>query len=497
MAKYRVSPGISRLSSSRRKTCVIGGRRSRWIAISILGSLFLSLPAFSADFFVRKGAGGANSGKDWTNAWNEMSSINFGAVSCGDTIWIAGGSYTSALKVTGKSCSSGAILTINRVLGTDTTAISAAGWNPAYDSQVVLPGISVPGPAAYITIDGRKWQGGTEGSGGILVLIPGSSGDGIDASNTGSSGPAIDHITWSYIEVYGPSCVESGSCTGGGVIGVNIMPYCSTANRSNMLLDHLSIHRTGEAIRGCGWNASTLQHSLIYDTHNDGQQHEDILYSNPPYQNVIWRYNKIFMSPNDGIFFEGSTGAANWAFYGNVLYHSGGSLITFKPGSSYGPVLIYNNVFENDNKFGDYQPGWLNFTGNMLAGSAVVNNIFENISSTGGGGTPPGADYNAYSTSVGKGDSGAHSFTFNPGTLGASSMFVSENPSNPIAADFHLTSTGFANFGNKGVALPAPYNMDADGNFRGSGRGWDIGAFQYQGTSDGPAPPTQLTETVH
>jgi hypothetical protein len=350
-----------------------------------------------------------------------------------------------------------------------------------------------------MTFDGRKWQGGTEGSGGIHVVISGNSGEGIDASNTGSTGPAIDHITWTYIEIQGPACVESQSCSGGGVVGVQIMPYCSNANRTNMLFDHLSVHRTGEAFRGCGWANSTIQYSLIYDTHNDGQQHEDLLYSNAPYQNVTWRYNKIFMSPNDGIFFEGSTGAANWAFYGNMVYHSGGAIITFKTGSNYGPVFIYNNIFENDGKFGDYQPGWIDFTGNMASGSQVINNIYENIDNKG---TAPGADYNAYSTSVGKGDNGSHSFTYNPGTLGSSTMFVNESPSNPVAADFHLTSSGLSTFGGKGKNLGAQYMKDADGNVCAStDASCNLGPYQSDEASSSPpsnppSAPTNLNAIV-
>jgi hypothetical protein len=438
---------------------------------------------YSANYYVRHGATGTNNGSSWTNAWNEMNQINSSTLACGDTVWIAGGSYTTTLRIS-KTCTAGAILTLNRVRATDSTAVAAAGWNAAYDSLVVLPSIDVGGPAAYITISGRIAYG-------IQVLIPGTSGDGIDGGEGTSSGTSqpIDHITFSYIEIYGPACVTSGNCTGSGVVGVNIMPYCQSANRTNLLFDHMSIHRTGEAIRGCGWSDSTIQYSLIYDTANDGQQHEDILYSNPPYQNVTWRYNKIFMSPNDGIFFEYGTGAVNWAFYGNVVYHSGGELIVFKTGSSYGPVYIYNNVFENDGTFGDYQPGWLDFTGPMVGGE-VANNVFENITVVS---QPPNANHNAYSLS-GVSDGGAGSFYYSPGNLGASTMFVNESPGAPVSADFHLTATGASTFA-KGKALAAPYNQDPDGNSRGTGGSWDVGAYQYPSTT--PPAPTNLNGTVH
>jgi hypothetical protein len=443
---------------------------------------------FGANFYVRKGAAGANNGSSWTDAWNEMNQIKFSAVGCGDTIWIAGGTYASSLSGS-KSCTAGNVLTINRVRSTDAAAAAAPGWNASYDSLVVLPNIDVPGPAAYMTISGRIPYG-------IQVLIPGTEGDGIDGGEGSGSGVAqpIDHITWTYIEVYGPSCVESSGCTNSGVVGVNIMPYCGSANRTNMLFDHMSIHRTGEAFRGCGWDHSTVQYSLIYDTHNDGPQHEDILYSNPPYQNVTWRYNKIFMTPNDGIFFEGGQGAVNWAFYGNVVYHSGGWLICFKVGSTYGPVYIYNNTFENDGTFGAYSPAFLGFSG--MSGGEVANNVFENVT-TNAESSPPNPNHNAYSIS-GASDGGTGSFTYSLGTLGASTMFVNESPSNPIAADFHLTAAGAKEFAN-GKALAAPYDVDPDGNIRGANGSWTIGAYTGQGTAQGgtPGTPTNLTGVVH
>lgn len=441
----------------------------------------MTASCFGSNYYVRKGATGSNNGTDWNNAWNEMSQINFSTLKCGDTVWIAGGNYTTPLKGN-KTCTSGAVLTFNRVLPDDAAATSAAGWNTAYASLATLPNINIPGPSAYITINGRTPYG-------IQVAIPGSSGDGIDGGAGSGSAQPIDHITFSYIEVVGPACVTSGNCTGGGVIGVNVMPYCSGANRTNLLFDHMSVHRTGEAFRGCGWDQSIVQYSLIYDTNNDGQQHEDILYSNPPYQNVTWRYNKIFQSPNDGLFFEGSTGAVNFAFYGNVVYHSGGWLMCFKTGSNYGPVYIYNNTFENDGTFGDYQPGWLGFA-NMAAGSEVANNVFENITSNAQT-APPNANHNAYSTGN---DNGNGSITFNPGKLGASTMFVNESPGNPIAADFHLTATGASTFAN-GKPLPSPYDKDPDGNTRGSGGSWTMGAYQAAGSAQ-PAPPTNLNGVV-
>lgn len=452
----------------------------------------LGVRAFAGDFYVRKGASGTNRGTDWVNAWNELSQINFSAITCGDTVWIAGGTYDTALRGN-KSCAADHVLTLSRVRSTDTAPTSASGWSPAYDSQVVLHYIDIPGPSAYITITGRILNG-------MLVAIPGTSGDGIDGGNGSGDGvnQPIDNITFSYIEVYGPPCVTSGDCTNQGVIGVNIMPYCHGADRTHLLFDHMSVHRTGEAFRGCGWDQSVVQYSLIYDTHNDGQQHEDILYSNPPFQNVTWRYNRIYQSPNDGIFFEYGPGAVNFAFYGNVVYHSGGWLMCFKAGfgNTYGPVFIYNNVFENDNSFGDYQPAFLGFS-NMAPGSELANNVFENVSPTAED-APPNASHNAYTISSSV-DGGLNSLHYAPGIVGASVLFVNEAPASPEAADFHLTARGASTLAS-GKPLPAPYNVDPDGNLRGAGGSWTIGAYQAtaagESSSSATVPPIPVIQTT-
>ena len=87
-----------------------------------------AVQGFSANYYVRKGATGANNGSSWTNAWNEMSQINFSAVSCGDTIWLAGGSYGTSLAAV-KDCSGGSKLTIEKVLSTDSVPVGSPGWN--------------------------------------------------------------------------------------------------------------------------------------------------------------------------------------------------------------------------------------------------------------------------------------------------------------------------------------------------------------------------------
>src|ERR1035438_10327924 len=116
-----------------------------------LAFLLLVSPVFSANWYVRKGASGSSNGTSWTNAWNELSSINSSSVACGDTVWLAGGTYTTNLTVS-KNCTSSSQLTIQSVLSSDSVPTSAAGYTAAVLNQVVVQDASfVTSSGAYIT----------------------------------------------------------------------------------------------------------------------------------------------------------------------------------------------------------------------------------------------------------------------------------------------------------------------------------------------------------
>lgn len=69
-----------------------------------------------------------------------------------------------------------------------------------------------------------------------------------------------------------------------------------------------------------------------------------------------------------------------------------------------------------------------------------------------------------------------------PFAIGARPSFASFNPT----PGQHLYG---------GIALPAPYNVDPNGNLRGTDGHWDRGAYQFIG-SGVPIPPTNLTVVV-
>lgn len=433
--------------------------------------LFAAIAPFAhgANWFVHKQSTGTNAGTSWTNAFQDMGSINFSSVACGDTIWLGGGTYSDTLAAV-KNCSAGATLNIKRVLSTDAVPVAAPGWSSSFDSQVILlnwsgfAGIRLNG-INNVIIDGR--QGNPMGSSpvpmGISLQCTTTQCDGIN------DGAGNSNYTIQYVEVYGPPCVETATCVGNGASGVNL-PFGGSGFNYN----HDYIHRWGEALRSANWNGVTIERNWIADTHNDHIQHEDIWYENggsTAFVNVTWRYNFIWMSPNDGMFFD--NGGQNGLFdYGNVYFHSGGQLMTFKSvGTKATNIFVYNNVFENDTTFGDFQPAWIDWTNVNTSSGAFKNNIMQqtyNVS------TPPSPDYNGYDANGVGTDSGAHTFTYSP-SLGT--QFVNYSPGSPLLADFHLSTTGQTTF-KTGTTLASPYNVDMDGNTRGSTGFWTIGAYQ-------------------
>ncbi len=410
--------------------------------------------------YVLKGAKGSNSGSSWTDAWSEMSQIGWSSVACGDTIWIGGGTYTSGLTIN-KTCTASTPLTIQSVLSTDSVPAAAAGYTSAVLGQVIIlnGGVNLSG-GAFVTLSGRVGSP-TEDNFGISVQC--TSQGGCDAFSGAGSGN-LTNFTVTYVEMYGPACVLDENCGGGGASGFNVAP--SNNKVVNLLLDHDWIHRWGEAIRTSNWSNAIIQYTDIDTTHNDGPQHEDVMY-NYAQTNLTMRYNRIWNSPNDGIFFDFG-GTNGFYFYGNVFYGSGGEYIVFKSGYTNAVnVYIYNNVFEANGN-GDYSYGWLDFNGASSSSGAVQNNVFENVAVSG---TMPSPNYNAYSVSSYK-DKGAQSFLYTPGT-----QFVNEpNPNDYAAADFQLTAAGKTTFG-RGVALAAPYNQNPDAATRGAGGIWNIGAY--------------------
>jgi hypothetical protein len=372
-------------------------------------------------------------------------------VNPGDTIYVAAGTYSGQLTI-GKSGVSGALITIERVRSTDIAATRAAGWNPAFDGQVIQTvangssGIYIyNGLGSFVTVDGRinaGWKiNDSDNSSGVAI-----------------GGSGANNVTLRYIQVWGPGVINQTSDVRGfdltpnsGSMNNLVMQYCEVANggdscmyltlANNALIEYSSFHDAGAI------NAATFHPNTIYC----GQ-----------ITNSTFRYNKLYNIAVEGLFF-GDSGNQNVLIYGNLFYQgsapvNSGRAIEFDNASGGNTgLLVYDNTFVG-----------LPLGVRLDSATSFSNCSFEN-----------NIVYNT-TTSFQSGWSSTYNFYSDP-TSEANSIGNGSNPfMNSNGFDYHLTSTTGASYpSQKGTNLRSPYNFDMDGDARPSSGPWDMGAYEF------------------
>jgi hypothetical protein len=149
-------------------------RRNYWIhsqvravsTKSLLLALFMivsfSMRCFSASYYVDNSVASSGNGSSWGSAWRSFSSINWGIVNAGDTIYISGGStsktYNETLTV-GKSGLSGNSITIAR------------GVDAGHNGTPILPKLAIS-DRNYVAVKRLNIRNGSSDE---AVYISGSS----------------------------------------------------------------------------------------------------------------------------------------------------------------------------------------------------------------------------------------------------------------------------------------------------------------------------------
>jgi hypothetical protein len=469
------------------------------IALKILiaiATLLFGCNAYATNWYVRPSSAGSSTGADWNNAWS-LSGISWGSVKPGDTIWLAGGTYTSPLVVQASGSSSAPIL-IMRVTSGDSVATGSPGWSSSFDSQVVIsgqaPGIDVPA-WSYVTIDGHENSGSLFNNTrvyGIKIISPSSGGSLVEAGEgwppTSGNYASVTNLSFRNIDLLGPYNTVSHPSTTSSY-GFNLAPRNNP--RTNLLFHDCRVAGTCESYRENMWTNSIIEYCYIADMANDGTDHEDVdLYYHGT--NQIWRYNVITNSPNDGIAI-GPDGYGAWSFYGNIYWNSFGWLVKWD--GTVGTCLVYNNVFGAgpNGPFANTPSGWVETvsgTGKPVAGTQIYNNIFYYVSNSLASTSNAVSDYNAYFTysqqSGANGEAHGVSLTTNP--------FV-----NSATGDYHLTAAASTILAHGTPISPNGfYEKDLDGNTRGANGSWYIGAYQYGSAAAQPTPmpPSNLRVTT-
>ena len=444
----------------------------------IIGIFSFSLLAFSVsahDWYVVPNGAGTLSGTNWSNATG-INNIHWSSMSAGDTVWLAGGTYTSPLSITQNG------VFVKRVLSSDAAPVAAAGWNSAFDSQVVFK-IAGAGQdditigANNVRLDGQIWCGiqcvesntPTDSKGCVI-----SSSINNVVANVEAIGPQYNNFN---------GVVFNANATGFAVVGGtnNLLTNCwSHLN----CIDFFQYHDSGV----------TLDHCLLSDcgmNAANGGMHSDLIVMQDA-GNLVLRYcvvsnwNQICVqmwSDDATGNFPTTCGAS--CYYGNVFINPVGVQDVLWPQgagqTNVGPLSFYNNTLYR-------VPVQRLGRGSVLpwpSGSSASNNIFYGLSCPCWVNAPANEDYE-FADSTSSGVAGSHSIS------NGSNPFV-----NAAAFNFNIVSNIGATYPrNRGVPLNnvngQTYNLDGNGTIRGADGAWDIGAYEYASTNASSGSSAQI-----
>ena len=414
--------------------------RRALLLISLFPSAFA---ATGANWYVLPN-GGDGSGSSWTAAWNEMSGINWSMVQCGDTVWIAGGIYTTSLNPTITGCPVGSQLNIRRARSDAAECTSAAGWSASYDSaihQSGSAGMRLQANMSYVTFSGRSAaSGGTNG----WIITDTNPGHRVIEVDTGT----FSYITWEYISINGG---QGNSVSGGN--DSRAFNFASSANHSSRItLYHVDISGFCSGVYLNGVDYFTFDHSSVYNENpsDEGAStcHTDEIFPIVGDHGVV-RWSKFYGNTGEGIYFPSFGGGTwtDWKIYGNLFYNiNAGYAKAIELEGACKPLLIANNTFYNN---------WADLmldSGYDCTGVLIENNLVYSSA-----GLP---------------------------ACGTQSNNLQDSFPNPFVNlggyDFHIISATGVNYPrNAGTNLSAYFTTDMDGNAFGADGAWDIGAYEF------------------
>lgn len=404
--------------------------------LSVLTSLFLFLaPLEAANWYVRPNATpyGNATGLSWSDAFNGFGAVRWGSggVVGGDTLFVAGGSYTAALSP-GASGSPGKRIVIRRA--TSQSHGSAGGWSDGFDTQVYLRDVGITFNDNHIEVDGVVADG-------IKIKRNGHGSQDKGIEFTGVS----TFITMRNIEIQG-----MGYPTAADGRGIDLTP--GSGNSDSILVQGCRIYDFPNGIYLLNCRRVIIEHCKIYNMSNTAHVHENGVYSDAS-NDVIYRYNTMWNAAAEGVFPRSNQ--SNWFIYSNLFYNSWYAVATKKE-YVHTNMQVHNNTFVNIT----YAVAFKNSGDN---GSAS-NNLFYNCKAIMWAGLTTRTNWQ---------NAGADPFV------------------NRSANDYRLASGSGPV--DRGTALESRYGTDIAGNRRGADGKWDIGAFERTSGGAPVDPPLQDT----
>jgi hypothetical protein len=493
--------------------------------------------AFGASWYIDNAvSGGSRNGTSWANAWSSFSSVTWSSIRAGDTVYISGGSVSKTYTETWSMGASGA--SGNPITITVDPSNASHNGTVIFDYNSCGTGCTATGITLnrnYVVLTGNVNGTNHIQINNLLNTSTSRSGVGIYGSN--NTGVVIDHLA--FINDNNPMrfdyangvTVRNCSITqlrGDAAIAMNAS---SVGFDNNQIYGHYIEPMVNVGIGGPdgiqGASGISIFNNTIKEVASSSittsQQHPDVMQMTGNYIKV---YGNDFINVGDSVFDYDAYANANphdiW-IYNNTfrivtaidpypeyfrMYTSGGGI------GSITNVKIMNNTFLDNNDNSNIIR-MDSFQGNPTAsGVEIKNNIWYNAgrgtstdafsidNSTGFTASSFSFDGNVYYES-----SGAASIRFR-GTVYSSSQWIAANEPHGSTAQPLFVSYTAKNLNNdlhlrgdevavdRGVSLALYFTTDKDGVTRPKGSGWDIGAYEYAGTSTPPAAPTSLSATV-
>ena len=431
----------------------------------LIGTLFLCMSAYAvaANYYVRAGATGAQTGADWSNAFPQLPA----RLERGSTYYVADGTYPS--KTFSDALSGTLKITIQKA--TVQSHGTSVGWNDEFgDGQAVFASLTF-NTGQYL-LDGVTGGGpsGWESGFGFKVRT-------IDTGKSANVyfGAGVSDIAFRHIDFEGRGRSYSGGDT--DLIYLtskykNIsISYCYLHDTdrtmilswpsagSGFLIEYSKFARNGSAEHREAWSAGTdsdvtVRHSLFEDIMGTGviaivngngdarnwNIYGNVFYWTGKYTDGIINTGAIFVSWNNA---DVLVRAVDWKIYNNVFANIKGytSAVVFQNSQN---IVVYNNIWYNNNT---NDTGVIGATGN----------------------------YNWFYGNRSNNNRGAND------VVGKANPFV-----NWQAGDWRLTAA------IPGLFLTGFENVDFVGLTRGADGAWDRGALEYRSDVVSIPAPTNL-----
>jgi hypothetical protein len=470
--------------------------KKRWIcgvAVVLLSTAGQS--AIAANWYVDSAVGTSGNGQSWASAFKNFSNITWSSIKPGDTLYISGGStsktYTSSLNI-GAS-------------GTASSRINIrVGQDAGHSGTVILDKVPIsPAYSNYITIDGRV---GSESRLKIQNVTDSNKDNGWAVNAMGVVGLTLRYVTITNCNngvnlTYGDAFeIDHNSITVKGDVGIRSFanPDRGWVQDTNLIHDNALtawVNPGGPDTLQPGWSTN------IYNNHFYAVTNASALPGQHP-DNIQMggRYVKV---------------------YGNTFHNVGDSNIDYDAQGSGAiqDVYIYNNLFHIDTALDEY-PDFIRMysTGkaiNTFSNVKILNNTFivdsgaaakytGQIMGFGFGNGSGAGSGNEIKNNLAKGtgnmsinrDSGGGSWAVSwerniyPVSIALDTSEAVGVPS--LGANFVPTSSDTL-ARDKGMAM-SYFSTDKLGTARPQGSAWDIGAFEYSGTSSTVSllPPSNL-----